>query len=122
MARWVYYNRNTDGEHISDCVTRAISTATGLSYPQIRKKLHHTSRLFKCDKLMRDCYSNLLDRVFEFERVDCRGLSVGEFADLHPYGTFILRVDGHATTIIDGDCYDIFDCLDMMCDIAWLVK
>jgi hypothetical protein len=71
---------------------------------------------------MRDCYSNLLDRVFEFERVDCRGLSVGEFADLYPYGTFILRVDGHATTIIDGDCYDIFDCLDMMCDIAWLVK
>lgn len=122
MARWIYYNRNEDGEHISDCVTRAISTATGLSYPQIRRKLHHTSRLFTCDKLTRDCYSNLLDKVFEFPRVNCRGLNVREFAELHPYGTFIVRVPNHATTIINGNVYDIFDCLDMPCDIAWRTK
>lgn len=122
MAKWIYYNRNEDGEHISDCVTRAISTATGLSYPQIRKKLHHTSRLFVCSKLQRDCYANLLDKVFEFPRVECRGLNVGEFADLHPYGTFILRVPNHATVVIDGNCYDIFDCLDYECDLAWQVN
>ena len=110
------------GNHSEDCVTRAISTATGLSYPEIRKKLHHSSRLFTCDKLTRDCYSNLLDKVFEFPRVMCHNLSVGEFADLHPYGTFIVRVPNHATTIINGNVYDIFDCLDMPCDIAWLTK
>ena len=122
MAKWIYYNRNQDGEHISDCVTRAISTATGLSYPQIRKKLHHTSKLFSCDKLVRDCYSNLLDRVFGFERVSCMGLNVGQFADLNPCGTFIVRVPGHATTIIDGNIYDIFDCTDYPCDIVWFVN
>lgn len=119
MAKWIYYNRNSSGEHISDCVTRAISTVTGLSYPQIRKKLHHTSKLFVCDKLTRDCYSNLLDKVFEFPRINCKGLSVGEFADLYPRGTFIVRVPNHATTIIDGNIYDIFDCRNEMCDIAW---
>lgn len=122
MARWIYYNRNEDGEHISDCVTRAISTATGLSYPQIRRKLHHTSRLFACDKLTRDCYSNLMDKVLECPRVECRGLTVGQFADLHPYGTFVLRVPNHATTVISGNVYDIFDCRDYPCDIAWQVK
>lgn len=122
MSMFVYYNRNPDGEKQSDCVTRAISTATGLSYPQIRRKLHHTSRLFACDKLTRDCYSNLLDRVFEFPRISCKGLNVGEFADLHPYGTFILRVPSHATTIINGKILDIFDCRDYLCDIAWQVK
>lgn len=122
MANWIYYNRNQDGEHISDCVTRAISTATGLSYPQIRKKLHHTSRLFSCDKLTRDCYSNLLDRVFQFQRVNGKGMNVGEFADIHPYGTFIVRVPNHATTIINGNIYDIFDCRDYPCDIVWQVE
>ena len=119
MAKWIYHNSNPNNEHISDCVSRAITTATGLSYPQIRKKLHHTSRLFVCNKLERDCYSNLLDKVFEFPRVECRGLNVGEFADLHPYGTYILRVPNHATTIIDGNVYDIFDCRADFCDIAW---
>lgn len=122
MARWIYYNRNEDGEHISDCVTRAISTATGLSYPQIRRKLHHTSRLFACDKLTRDCYSNLMDKVLECPRFECRGLTAGQFADLHPYGTFVLRVPNHATTVKNGDILDIFDCRDYPCDIAWLVK
>ena len=122
MAEWIYYNRNEDGKHISDCVTRAISTATGLSYPQIRRKLHHTSRLFTCDKLTRDCYSNLLDRVFLYPRVNCRGLNVGEFADLHPFGTYILRVPNHATTVINGKVLDIFDCRDYCCDIAWKVN
>lgn len=122
MADFVYYNRNSDNEHISDCVTRAISTATGLSYPQIRKKLHHSSRLFTCDKLTRDCYSNLLDKVFEFKRLKCRGLNVGQFADLHPHGTFIVRVPNHATTIINGDIFDTFDCRDYPCDIVWQTK
>lgn len=109
-------------ETSNDCVTRAISTTTGLSYPQIRRKLHHTSKLFACDKLTRDCYSNLLDRVFEFPRVKCRGLTVGQFADLHPHGSFIVRVPGHATSIINGKVYDIFDCLDYECDIVWKAK
>ena len=122
MAKWIYYNRNGQDTHIDDCVTRAISTSTGLSYSQIRKKLHHTSKLFVCDKLTRDCYSNLLDRVFEFPRVECKGLNVGQFADLHPHGTYIVRVPNHATTVIDGNCYDTFYCLDYECDLCWKVK
>jgi hypothetical protein len=121
MAKWIYHNENPDGNHSDDCVTRAISTALGLKYSQTRRKLHHTAKLFTCDKLTRDCYSNLLDRVFGLPRVECNGLSVGQFADLHPHGTYIVRVPNHATVIIDGNCYDTFYCLDYKCDICWRV-
>ena len=106
----------------NNCVTRAISTATGLSYPQIRKKLYHTSRLFQCEKLNKTCYGNLLDKVLECPRVKCQGLNVGQVADLHPSGIYVIRVKGHATTVIDGNNIDTFDCRDMMCDIAWKIS
>ena len=121
MAKWIYHNANPDGNHSDDCVTRAISTALGLKYAQVRKKLHHTAKLFTCDKLTRDCYSNLLDKVFSLPRIECSELSVGEFADLYPNGTYIVRVPNHATVVINGNCYDTFYCLDYKCDIAWRV-
>lgn len=122
MAKWVYHNANIDGNHISDCVTRAITTATGIDYPEIRKKLFHISKLFNCSKLCPACYRHLLENVFGFIEVDCLGDSVKEFADKHPKGVYILRVPSHLTTIIDGCLYDTFNCLDAWCDIAWKVN
>ena len=122
MAEFVYVNVAPENKHRSDCVTRAITLATGLSYPKVRKMLFHSSRLMQCVKLEYSCYSHLLDDTFKFPRVDCRKLSVGEFADTHPYGTYIIRVEGHATVVKDGKSMDTFDCRDMMCDICWRVK
>ena len=107
---------------VSDCVTRAIKLATGLPYPEVRKKLFHTSRLLNCDKLCPACYANLLDDIFKFPRINCKGYTVGEFADTHPHGTYILRIPSHLTTIIDGKLYDIWDCRKDWCDIAWKVE
>lgn len=122
MADYVYYNRNPDGNKESDCVTRAISLATGLPYSEIRKKLFHTARLLNCAKLCPACYRHLMDDVFEYPIVECQGLSVGEFADYHSRGIYLLRVPSHLTTIIDGVVYDIFDCRDMEVTNAWKVE
>ena len=119
---FVYYNRNPDGEKQSDCVTRAISLASGLPYREVRRKLYHSAKLLDCEKLCHTCYSFLIEQVLKFRPVNCDGMNVGEFADLHPYGVYLVRMAGHISTIIDGDCYDIWDCRDQNLTSAWKVK
>lgn len=121
MSRFVYYNKNPNGDRRNDCVTRAISLASGLPYPEIRRKLFHTSRLLNCDKLCVACYRHLLDDVFKYPRVKCYGNTVNEFAQKHPKGAYLLRMSGHITTIIDGTIFDLFDCGDIEITDAWKV-
>lgn len=107
----------------SDCVTRAISLATRLPYQKIRKKLNYTAKLLECERLCISCYKFLIEDVFKCKRVDCDGLYPAEFADLHPYGTYLLRMNGHIVCCIDNTIYDIFDSryMDLLTD-AWEVK
>ena len=122
MVEFVYYNRNPDGNKESDCVTRAISLATGLSYPTIRNKLFHSSKLFSCHKLNHKCYSALLEKVFEYTTVPCRGLTVAELSSLYRNDILLIRIDGHLTCSYYGKIYDIWDCRDSRCDVAWIIK
>lgn len=122
MANFIYLNVNPDNTHSSDCVTRAISLASGLSYPEIRRKLFHSSKLLNCEKLCSTCYSFLIEHVLKCRPIKCDNMTVREFADLHPYGIYLVRMAGHISTIINGDCYDIWNCLDQKLTNSWKVK
>ena len=79
--------------------------------------------MFDCDKLCVCCYKFLLDNVYNLERIEeYKGMSIKEFMKCNPYGTFIIRLDGHLTHCKDGICYDIFDCTDEIVDIVWIVN
>lgn len=122
MAKYRYWNENPQGEKRNDCVTRAISFASGLSYSQVRKKLFHTAKLLDCEsRLCWTCYSFFITEVLGCRQVNCDGMSVGQFADLNPYGTYLIRIDSHLTTLRDNKIYDIWDCRDRQCFIAWKV-
>lgn len=121
MAKFIYLNTSPNGEHKNDCVSRAITLASGIDYPIVRKKLFHTARLLGCEKLCWSCYSFLLTQVLGYRQVNCDGMTVGEFADLHPQGTYLIRIDQHLTTVIDGNSYDTFECRHRLCHIAWRV-
>ena len=119
MARYVYYNRNDDQVKRNDCVTRAISLASGLPYKTIRRKLRYTARLLDCEKLCVSCYEWLIREVLGGAPKNCEGMTVNDFADLHPYGTYLLRMDGHICTLMDFTLYDIFDCREHFITNAW---
>ena len=121
MARFVYYNREPSGDNENDCVTRAISLATNERYSTIRRKLFHSARLLNCEKLNVCCYSFLIEDVFGCKPVYCKGLTVAQFADLNPQGTYLVRIEGHLTCVISNVCYDTWNCLDKEADIAWRV-
>ena len=121
MEDYIFYNVNPYGDRTEDCICRAITLATGLDYFDVARKLELTAELWECDKLSLSSYSNLLDNVFKFKRVYADGMTVGEFAETHPYGTYILRGVGHCTTVIDGESWDTFDTLDMVITDGWFV-
>lgn len=123
MARYVYYNRNPDGGKENDCVTRAISLVSGISYSTIRRKLYHTSKLLDCEKLCVTCYKFLIEEVLMGKRVNCDGMYPAEFAETHPFGSYLLRMNGHIVACMRGTLYDIFDSryMDLLTD-AWELK
>ena len=123
MAKFRYWNENPQGEHRNDCVTRAIKLVSGLPYSTIRKKLFHTKELLECDSpYCPTCYSFLVQEVLGGVPKNCDGMTVGQFADRHPKGTYLIRIKGHLTTLQDGVCYDLWNCLDRECDLAWQMR
>lgn len=109
MADYIYYNRNPDGNKENDCVTRALSLCLEQPYEEIRKQLFHTARLLNCEKLCVMCYKFLIEDVYKCKRVNCDGMYPNDFANLHPYGTYLLRMNGHICSCVDGKIIDIFD-------------
>lgn len=121
MSKFVYYNVNPKGYKENDCVCRAISLATQLPYTKIQEKLYYTSKLLNCEKLCVCCYRHLLEDVFKFEQIDPQGFLVGEFADFHPFGVYLARIEGHITCIKNNTIYDIWDCRKEEITDVWRV-
>lgn len=115
-------NLNPLGIKEEDCVCRAISLATEKDYEDIKYKLYLIAELYECETLCVCCYKHLLDNVFKLTRIHgCRGMSIKEFGNLYPKGTYIIRVEGHLTCAIDCTIYDIWDCRDEIIDIVWKI-
>ena len=123
MAKFRYWNENPMGAKVSDCVTRAIKLASGLPYSTIRKKLFHTKELLDCESpYCSSCYGFLIQEVIGGVPKNCDGMTVGEFADHYPYGTYLVRIEGHLTCIkAPATIYDIWDCRSKKCSLAWQI-
>lgn len=122
MARYEFFNINPLNEIEEDCVCRAISLALKEDYYLIQKKLQLVGELFECEFLCVCCYKFLLDEVYGLDRIEeCKGMTIEEFADTFPNGTYIIRVEGHCTCVIDNKLYDIWDCRNEIVDMVWKV-
>ena len=123
MARYKFLNINPLGKREEDCVCRAISLALDEDYYVIQKKLQLIGELFECEFLCECCYKHLLDSVYDLERnEEFKGLTINEFAESHESGTYIIRIDGHLTCLMDGIIYDLWNCTDKIVDIVWEVN
>lgn len=122
MTNFEYTNVNPLSLTEEDCVTRAISLATGYSYAEIQNKLYYISELLNCDKLCVCCYKYLLDDVFRYDRLPCRNLTVGEVAEMYSDCILLVRIEGHLTCVVYGTVHDLWDCSDSYADIVWLVE
>lgn len=124
MADFVYFNINPDKHtDADDCVARALALCGGLKYNTARKLLAANALEFSCDALRRQCYDGLLTKIMGFPRANVeKGISVNDFADTHPKGTFLVRMRGHMTSVVNGKIYDIFDCRRGTVTNAWRTR
>ena len=130
---WIKYNpnprKNRRGQprRVKDCVVRAFSRATGLSWEE--------SYLLICAQGFHDGDMPSSDAVWGerlrrmgFERIAFPACpptagscySVADFADDNPRGIFVIGTGEHAVCVANGDYYDTWDSGDESPSFVWM--
>ena len=123
MSSYRFYNYNPDGARISDCVSRAIGNATGLSYKAVNRLLAIVAELYGCDKLCVCCYKHLLSHFLGYKKYICKsGVLVRDIVEDFSDFTLIIRIEGHLTCAKNGVLLDTWDCGDREVDCFWIVS
>lgn len=121
--RFIKRNEHPQGKSVNDCVVRALTTATGEDYLEIRRQLNRAKKElgfksykdhFFIDKYLKD-YEKL---SFKAQKGEPR-TKVNDFVDAHHKGTFVLSVRGHVTCVKNGDLIDTWDCGYLSVYKAW---
>ena len=106
-----YLNTNPHQRKVDDCTVRAIALATRRSWDETYRELcdfAQAQAIMPNDVIYIDEY---LERNFHM-LCGCRGrieMTVGDFVDTHPKGTYLITMKGHITCCLDGCIYDTFD-------------
>ena len=110
MGEFVSYNPNPVGLKVGDCVVRALSKALGQDWEQTYIDLCVEGCL-RCDMPSANAVWGAYLRRKGFERdivpnscPDC--YTVEDFCTDHPNGTYILALDGHVVSVVDGQYFD----------------
>ena len=123
---YIKFNNHPKGLNTSDCVVRAISKAFDNDYLETRRELNRAKREldFQSYKDTKFLYKHLED----YERIILKAVR-GEprtkgydFAEMYPKGTYILKMAGHISVMIDGVIYDTWDCRYRTVYTAWKVN
>lgn len=115
-----YYNANSQGNFVNDCVIRAIAVAEGRTWDETYDEL---SRIAKKNGILLDDVNfvePLLD--YRYSRTSpIYDITVGDYAASHPTGGYLVTMSGHITFIKNGVVYDTFDCRERIIKDVWKV-
>jgi hypothetical protein len=114
-----FYNANAAGKFHNDCTVRAISLAEGKTWDETYEEL---SAIAQYNGIILDDV-NFIEPFLDsrYDKICYDNIYVGEFAEEHPKGTYLITMKGHITCCIDGIIYDTFDCRDKIVWCAWEV-
>lgn len=107
-----FYNPNPTAARVGDCTVRALSKACNKEWDDIYLDLC-VYGLMNCDmpsaNLVWGRYLHdhgFVKELIPYENPHC---TVESFANRHKKGTYVMALNGHVVTIIDGDYYDTWD-------------
>ena len=119
VEMYKFYNANKHGRYVNDCTIRAISLAEGKSWQETYDELSYLAG--KNGIILDDV--NFIEPLLDsrYRRVHIKEKYVGEFANNHPRGVYIIAVRSHLTCCVDGCIYDTFNPLGRKILKAWKV-
>lgn len=106
---YIEYNPNPKGAKVGDCVVRAISKATGTDWNEAYAELCAYGYASKDMPSANKVWSKMLKSKGFTRDFAPFGITVAEFCEAFPSGTYILAIDGHAVAVKDGCYYDSWD-------------
>jgi hypothetical protein len=120
------FNAHPKGIKTTDCVVRAISTATKMDYMECRRILNQKKRewgftSYKDTKFLYKYFEVFPRLIFKAVRGEPR-LKGSDFTELHPIGTYVLKMAGHVTVCVNGCILDIWDCTYRSVYTAWEIS
>lgn len=118
-----YLNKNPKARDVNDCVIRSISCAENRSWNDVYDEL---SELAQTQGILLDdvrFVEPYLDTKYDRTCYKNKGFSmtVGEFVETHPKGTYLVTMQGHITCVKEGILYDTWDCRKKTIWCAWEV-
>lgn len=120
------YNVHPKGIRTGDCVVRAIATASGKDYVECRRELNQKKRewnftSYKDTQFLYRYFESSPRLIFKAVKGQPR-IKGSDFCELHPKGTYILKMAGHVAACIDGVILDTWDCSYRSVYTAWEIK
>lgn len=113
MSIWKMFNNNPAGRNVGDCAVRAVSAALGVdwetAYAMIASNGYQMGDVVSSNAV----WGSVL-RQHGFYRhaipntcPDC--FTIGDFADDHPEGVYVVGTGNHVVTVRDGVVLDSWD-------------
>jgi hypothetical protein len=117
------FNAHPKGIKTSDCVVRAIATATNTDYLECRRDLNRKKRelgysSYKDTKFLYEYLKDYPRLIFKAVKGEPR-VKGTDFTQLHPKGSYVLKMAGHVVACIDGVILDTWDCTYRSVYTAW---
>ena len=108
-----YFNPHPKGTStaVGDCVKRAIVVTTGMDYAKVQRALNSFKRVTGAKNYNSDQNPNrYVEDVLEARRISVpKGMRAAEFCAQHPHGRYILDMEEHWSSCVEGCIYDTWD-------------
>lgn len=106
---WKHYNLNPTGKNVGDCTVRALSKALSQDWYTTYFGLCIEGALLGDMPSANSVWGAYLRRKGYQRELAPDDMTVSEFSDLHPKGTYILALSGHVVCVVDNVLYDTWN-------------
>jgi len=118
-----FFNPNPNGRFVGDCTIRALCKLLNQDWDSVYAATSFQGFLYKdmpSGNATWGAYLYKLGYIRKFIPENCLGrYSVKDFCRDHPLGSFLLVLDQHVVTVVDGDYYDTWDSGSEMPTYYW---
>ncbi len=119
-----YFNANPCGKVVGDCVIRSISVASETDYREVRRALNKHKKLTGANSFNSNRNPNrYVEDVLCGEKIVFKKKMIAkEFCEKFPSGSYILDMDEHWSSVVNGIVYDTWDCSSETVNFAYKIK